>query len=129
MPRRRDKQEWKMICDSWKQSDLNQKDFCQQNHVSSKSLSRWSKYFINSPNNNDSVDTNNYSTTTTNSIADSNRIKFHQITKAIESDVAEKVSEKYFQNNSLEITLLNGVICKAQLSESNIKALVLELLQ
>jgi hypothetical protein len=112
MAKKRAIKEQKAVYELWRQGGLTSTEFCRQNHISTRSLWLWQKQF------GPAAATNNSNATIRSEIIKD--VKFYPI-KKVESNA---------QNNSLlEITLPNGTICKAQLSESGISIFLRELIK
>jgi hypothetical protein len=90
MRKRRNEEEQKKLCESWKRSGLTQKEFCAENDIHIKSLWRWLKQ---------------------------KKEKQASVQEAIKFLPMGNIP---LEKNYLEIILPNGIICKAHLSKENI---------
>jgi hypothetical protein len=107
-------EEREVICNVWKQSGLTQTEFCKQNNICSKSLSRWLSKFRSS-------DTNKNNTNSA---------------TVIKTDNIKATSFKFLQvgnitpeKNFIEIILPNGINFKLTLPQNNLNNFLQELLQ
>jgi hypothetical protein len=110
MRKRRTPKEQQALYELWQQSGLSKTEFCRQNHISTRCMWRWCREFGVKI-----VDNNNGNSVQAPVAKD---IKFYPI---------GKVSGDNHKNSFLEITLPNGINCKAQLSEHRINGFLLEL--
>lgn len=102
---RRNYVEQKKICDAWKESSLNQTDFCRQNNVCHKALNRWLIKF------------NDKQAGENNLVATKRVIKLLPV---------GKISS---EQSSLEVLLPNGVGCKVSLSEAKMESFLWRIIQ
>lgn len=110
MPKKRTHKEQKEMYELWQQSGLSDKEFCLRNHISTRTIWKWQKKFATSINNNTSpIQT--------------------QITKNIKFYPIGEVKDNSQESSFLEVTLPNGISCKAHLSASSINILLRELLR
>lgn len=129
MAKHRSEEEQKMICNAWNHSSLSQKEFCKQNHISSKSLWIWLKDIRENTDNN--KDSSRHIT------ADHKNIKFLPIEPSTSNNSDQSIKRYQLnkqKNNcaskiSLEINLPNKIGLRTHLSENSIKVFLLELLK
>jgi len=102
--------ERRKLCQLWQQSDLTKKEFCKLNSISAKTFYRWLSKICT----NNKIDTK---TIVNEKIAP---IKFLQVNKPVDTANTKQ---------SLEVTLLNGINIKIDLSLNNLSTLLQELLK
>lgn len=111
MRKRCSNEEQQRICEEWKQSGLKQAEFCRENNISYKSLSRWLAKLKN------------------NSYADDGKAAEAKAVVNLSGAVKFLPIGNIVPNKSfVEVTLPNGINCKAHLSEEKLNNFLWRLL-
>jgi len=113
MAKKRTLKEQKAMYELYQQSGLTGAEFCQQNHISTRSIWKWRKEFDTAA----TINKGGANAAHPGSIKD---VKFYPI---------GKVDGNTHKGVLLEITLPNGASCKAHLAEGGIYIFLRELLK
>jgi hypothetical protein len=128
--------ERKAIYEAWERSGLTKVNFCKQNKIAKRSFFKWEKQLRNNnyiDNDGDSIlNTVNDIAGVDNGILETDQIKFLKISEVSESSFAP--SQKNFglksnSSSSLEISLTNGTVIKAIVSQDYINSFLQEVIK
>ena len=117
MAKQRSGEEKKIVCNTWRQSGLSQREFCKQNRISSRSLCEWLKDIREDINDNKSGN---------------KEIEFFPVNLSSSNNSNQSIKQDQVNKHNkvtLEITLPDKGDLRVYLSENSINTFLLELLK